>query len=197
MFKLIVAISLSLSICLAALAETTPEKLPGNIAILIAKRHYEHPVRLLHPYLDVWHMKGPLAEKAALKVLQKRFANINLCSDSKNADVVLLLEPQMFYNAQLRVFHAEYLVKVYAPSSESPNTENAITKIKKQAQQVGEISIKPDYYMEKAYVKAMEKIVKTLETDKAFLAALNGKKTNTAEESCNAINDLPISNIYY
>lgn len=193
MFKLIVSIFVGLCISSSAFAE----KLPGNIAILIAKRHYEHPVRLLHPYLDVWHMKGPLAEKAALKVLQKHFANINLCSDSKNADVVLLLEPQMFYNAQLRVFHAEFIVKAYTPASEPPNTENALTKIKKQAQQQGELAIKPDYYMEKAYVKAMEKVAKSLETDKAFLATLNAAKTNNAETLCNAINDLPISTIYY
>jgi hypothetical protein len=197
MYKLIISILVSLTLSSTALAETSPAKLPGNIAILIAKRHYEHPVRLLHPYLDVWHMKGPLAEKAALKVLQKRFANINLCSSSQNADVVLLLEPQMFYNAQLRVFHAEFIVKAYTPSTEPPNTENAITQIKKQAQQQGELGIKPDYYMEKAYVKAMEKIVKKLETDKAFLATLNGAKTNHAETLCNAINDLPISSIYY
>jgi hypothetical protein len=30
-----------------------------------------HPVRLLHPYLDVWHMKGPLAEKAVAKITAK------------------------------------------------------------------------------------------------------------------------------
>lgn len=193
MFKYIVSILVGLCIASTAFAD----KLPGNIAILIAKRHYEHPVRLLHPYLDVWHMKGPLAEKAALKVLQKRFANINLCSNSQNADVVLLLEPQMFYNAQLRVFHAEFLAKVYTPSSEPPNTESALLKIKKQAQQNGDLGIKPDTQMEKAYVKAMEKLVKELETDKTFLATLNGAKTNHAETLCNALNDLPISTIYY
>lgn len=197
MLKLVISIIAGLIISTDALAESVSAKLPGNIAILIAKRHYEHPVRLLHPYLDIWHMKGPLAEKAALKVLQKRFANISLCSDSKNADVVLLLEPQMFYNAQLRVFYAEFIVKAYTAASEPPNTENAITKIKKQAQQIGELGIKPDYYMEKAYVKAMEKVVNTLETDQAFLATLNGTKTSNAETLCNAINDLPTSSIYY
>ena len=49
-----------------ALTYAAPTKLPGNIAVHIAKTHYLHPVRLLHPYLDVWHMKGPMAEKAAM-----------------------------------------------------------------------------------------------------------------------------------
>ena len=176
-------------------AENT--KLAGNVAILIAKRHYEHPVRLLHPYLDVWHLKGPMAEKVALKLLDKRFANSRLCANSKNADAVLLIEPQMFYNAQSRVFYAEMIVKAYAPLTEAPNTQNYATLIKKQAQQLGELSIKPDVAMEKAYTKAMEKVIKKLETDPAFLALLNTSKTNTAETQCGALNDLPISTIYY
>jgi hypothetical protein len=194
MTKWILAIFISF---FAINAQADSAKLPGNVAVLIAKRHYEHPVRLLHPYLDVWHMKGPMAEKVAVKAIEKRFANSSLCSVSKNADVVLLIEPQMFYNAQLRVFHAEMIVKAYAPLTEAPNTENFATKVKKQAQQQGELGIKPDYFMEKAYAKAMDKVIKSLETDKAFLALLNNGKTNTAETQCGALNDLPTSKIYY
>jgi hypothetical protein len=198
MTKWILAIFVSFFVANANAANAAETaKLPGNVAVLIAKRHYEHPVRLLHPYLDVWHMKGPLAEKAALKVLGKRFANSSLCNTSKNADVVLLIEPQMFYNAQLRVFHAEMIVKAYAPLAEAPNTENFALQIKKQAQQQGDLSIKPDVAMEKAYTKAMEKVVKKLETDKTFLDLLNTNKTNAAENQCGALNDLPISTIYY
>jgi hypothetical protein len=170
MTKWILAIFISF---FAINAQADSAKLPGNVAVLIAKRHYEHPVRLLHPYLDVWHMKGPMAEKVAVKAIEKRFANSSLCSVSKNADVVLLIEPQMFYNAQLRVFHAEMIVKAYAPLTEAPNTENF------------------------AYAKAMDKVIKSLETDKAFLALLNNGKTNTAETQCGALNDLPTSKIYY
>jgi hypothetical protein len=193
MFKLTLALFAGLLISTSAIAD----KLPGNIAVLIAKRHYEHPVRLLHPYLDVWHMKGPMAEKVALKTLPKRFANVNMCANTSNADVVLLLEPQMFYNAQLRVFHAEIILKAYTKGTEPPNTNSAITTIKKQAQQIGDLNVKPDYYMEKAYTKAMDKVIKQLETDSAFLAVLNKTPSNNAESLCGALNDLPISTIYY
>jgi hypothetical protein len=172
-------------------------QLAGNVAIHIAKRHYEHPVKLLHPYLDVWHMKGPMAEKVALKVLPKHFANMNMCGKSSNADVVLSLEPQMFYNAQLRVFHAEIIAKVYVNTGEPIDQLVAIATVKKQAQQNGELGIKPDYYMEKAYTKAMEKMIKQLETDGAFLATLNKNPANKAETLCDGLNDLPVSKIYY
>ncbi len=177
-----------------AVAESA--KLPGNIAVHIAKLHYEHPVRLLHPYLDVWHMKGPLAEKAALKALQKRFANTNRCADSDKAAVVLLLEPHMFYNAQLRVFHGEIIARAFINASAS-DLETPIIRIKKQAQQNGDLGIKPEFYMEKAYAKAMDKIIKKLETDKSFLTAINSTQNDNPAQLCAALDDLPVAKIYY
>jgi hypothetical protein len=191
MTRLVIKMMLFLACSASAMAETAPIKLPGNIAVHIAKRHYEHPVRLLHPYLDVWHMKGPSAEKAALKTLNKRFSNVNMCAASSNADVVLLLEPQIFYNAQLRVYHAEIIAKAYTNSTE------AITSVKKEAEQNGDLAIKPEFYMEKGYAKAMEKVIKKLETDKEFLATLDKHGENHAETLCGALDDLPVSKIYY
>ena len=181
--------------CLPVHAETAVTKLPGNIAMHISQTHFEHPVRLLHPYLDVWHMKGPLAEKAALRTLKKRFANVGDCSAPAN--VVLLLEPHMFYNAQLRVFHGEIIARAYTKGSEEPTYENALTVIKKQAQQNGELGVKPDFYMEKAYSKAMDKLIKKLETDKAFLATLDKANMDNPKAICDALDKLPAAKFYY
>lgn len=180
--------------CHTAWAESA--KLPGDVAVHIAKRHYEHPVRMLHPYLDVWHMKGPLAEKAALKTLERKLANTHLCANSDKANVVLLLEPHMFYNAQLRVFHGEIIAKVFVNSA-SPDLDNPIITVKKQAQQNGELGIKLDFYMEKAYIKAMDKIIKKLESDKNFLAAINTTQSANANTLCAALDNLPVAKIYY
>lgn len=194
MHKLLLSLFAGLILCTAAYAETSPVKLPGNIAMHIAKMHYEHPVRLLHPYLDVWHMKGPLAEKAVFKTLKKRFSNVDDCNGK--ASVVLLIEPHMFYNAQLRVFHAEIIARAYT-STIDLSSQSAITTVKKQVAQNGDIGIKPDYFMEKAYAKAMEKVIKKLETDKAFLATLSAAKIENPKLICNALDDLPVSKIYY
>ena len=197
MFKLFIVLFLSLILSNAAFAD----KLPSSIAVHIAKRHYEHPVRLLHPYLDVWHMKGPMVEKVALNALPKHFANVSMCANSSNADVVLSLEPQIFYNAQLRVFYAEIIAKAYVNNGEPIDQLVAIATVKKQVQQNGDLGIKPEYYMEKAYTKAMDKVIKQLEVDSAFLAVLNktADKTpaNKAETLCDGLNDLPVSKIYY
>ena len=199
MLKQLTLVFISLMFCTNVFAETSPTKLPGNIAMHIGKTHYEHPVRLLHPYLDVWHMKGPLAEKAALKALKKRFANVGNCSAPAN--VVLLLEPHMFYNAQLQVFHGEIIARAYvkAPSETivEPTYENSLTVIKKQTSVNGALGVKPDFYMEKAYAKAMDKVIKKLETDKAFLATLDKANMDNPKTICDTLDKLPAAKFYY
>ena len=199
MQKLISTLLFSLIFSVAAYADTAPTKLPGTIAMHIGKTHYQHPVRLLHPYLDVWHMKGPLAESAALKTLKNRFANVVDCNTnaSNSANVVLLLEPHMFYNAQLRVFHAEIIARAYVNGAEPANYDNAITVIKKQAQQQGELGVKADFYMQKAYTKAMEKVIKKLETDQAFLATLDKTNIDNPKAICDSLDALPAAKFYY
>lgn len=172
-------------------ALTHAAQLPGNIAVHIAKTHYLHPVRLLHPYMDVWHMKGPLAEKSATASLKKRFANVNECEDKSEANVVLLLEPYMFYNAQLRVFHAEFIVRAYTSNGEP------ITRIKKQAQQLGELNVSPNFYMEKAYTKAIDTAVAELAVDKEFLATLDNNTQIKAGAICRGLDNLQLEKLYY
>lgn len=175
----------------AAFSYGAPTKLPGNIALHIAKTHYLHPVRLLHPYLDHWHMKGPLAEQAALAALEKRFASIAECVKGSKADVVLLLEPHMFYNPQLRIFHAEYIARAYT------NNGEPITRIKEQAQQLGELSATPNFYMAKGYTKAIDKVIHQLATDQAFLATLDKNSQLKADDICNSLDKQPLERLYY
>jgi hypothetical protein len=173
------------------IAHAAPTKLPGHIAVHIAKTHYLHPVHLLHPYLDVWHMKGPLAEKAAMASLQQRFANVSECTKDSVADVVLLLEPHMFYNPQLHVFHAEFIARAYTSNAEP------ITRIKKQAEQLGSLGILPDFYMEKGYTKAIDKVIEALVVDQAFLATLDKNNQIKASTICSGLDNLPLDKLYY
>ena len=166
-------------------------KLHGSIAVHIAKSHYLHPVRFLHPYIDVWQMQGPLAEHAAMTALKSQFTTVNECAADNEADVVLLLEPHIFYNAQLRVFHAEYIARAYTTDL------TPITRIKKQASQLGELSLSPDYSVGKTYTKAIDKVIAELANDQAFLATLNQSKTINAGKLCSQLDNLPFDKLYY
>ncbi|HQN65762.1 MAG TPA: hypothetical protein PLP44_08860 [Methylophilus sp.] len=162
----------------------------GKIALHISRFHYEHPVRLLHPYLDFWHMKGPMAEKISRESLKKNFNMLDDCNG--DANVLLLLEPHMFYNPQMRNFHAELIVRVYANQGPNP-----VITIKKQAQQEGDLALTPEVHMEKAYLKAIQKIIKELETDKTFLASLKGLPIRDLQSFCNGMYNWPLAKFYY
>ncbi len=184
--------SLLLVLCsYSALAQAVPEKLSGNIALHIAKVHYHHPVHFLDPYLNVWHMKGPLAEQVAMASLQESFANVNECAKDSQADVVLLLEPHVFYNPQLRVFHTEYIARAYTDDG------MPITRVKKQASQLGSLGIEPDFFIAKGYQKAMRKIIRQLQSDQAFLTVLNEKKTIKTGTICHQLDQQPTDKFYY
>jgi hypothetical protein len=195
MQKLGLSLIFSLLFCSPASAEVSAEKLPGTIAMHIGSVHYQHPVHLLHPYLDVWQMQGPLAERAALNALKKRFAQVGDCSTPTS--VVLLLEPHLFYNPQLRVFHAEIITRIYTQSSVQPTYGNALSVIKEQAQQIGELSIQPEFYAAQAYNTAMEKVINKLETNPAFLAALSLANRDQPKPICDALDALPAAKFYY
>lgn len=183
--KYLLACLITLIIAPVALAQTT--LLPGKVAVHIAERHYKHPVRMLHPFYDHWHTSGPMAEKVALNVLRKRFAEVTWCNEAKNAEVLIVLEPDMFYNAQMRQFHAEFVARVFTQKPGATTTEPAILRVRTRARVNGELSSTPDFFMERAYNSAMEKLITELETNKAFLSNLNVSEPRNAESLCPAL----------
>jgi len=194
--KLFITIITALFLQSVALAETKHQGLPGNIAIHIAEMHYQYPVRLMHPYLDYWHMKGPLAEKAALATLQKEFTHVERCNDASHAEVLLFIEPHMFYNPQSRLFYAKLIVKAF-DNDNSAKTKQPILKITQEAQQIGELNSTPEFYIEKAYIKAMQLVIHELESNQAFLDAISSSTIRHVEAICPALDELPVSKLYY
>jgi len=69
--------------------------------------------------------------------------------------------------------------------------------IKEQAQSIGELSASPNFYMEKAYTKAINKAIKKLAVDSAFLASLNNKNKVNAGALCDALDYKPLDRLYY
>lgn len=190
--------ALVLSLLWLLISSATPAQanlLQGHVAIHIAKTHYLHPVRLLHPYMVVWHTKGPLAEKTAMEMLKPQFASLSECSQDKQAtspaSVVLLLEPHVFYNAQLQVFYTEWIAAAYT------STGAPITHIRQEATQLGMLSNNPDYFIAEGYKKAMAKVIEALSRDPAFLSALDKNTPIQTSEICNALDNLTLNNLYY
>ncbi len=163
-----------------------------NIMVYINPLFYEHPVRMLHPYLDIWHLRGPMFEKVALKAFngsgQNNQTSAQICKPNVDSNLTISLEPYMFYNPQMRVFHAEVIAQVYAGKLD------AIASFKAKAQQQGELNNAADYYFKKAYTKAMQDIVKQLNTE---ITTRTVAPSSIDNNLCTLLATVPVTKKYF
>ena len=163
-----------------------------NLLVYINPVFYEHPVRMLHPYLDYWHMRGPMFEKVAIEVLNKSKFNNNkigakICKPNLNANITISLEPYIFYNPQMRIFHSEVIANVYGENL------TLIATYKAKAQQQGELNNVAEYHLKLAYSKAMEGIVSLMLNDARKFNDIPTLNNNV----CSMLNNVPTTRKYF
>lgn len=191
--KLILASSVLLSLSNSVLAENTvkanvaSKSNTTSILVYINPIFYQHPIRMLHPYLDYWHMRGPMFEKIAIEALDNQQTSAQICKSNTDTSLTISLEPYIFYNPQMRVFHSEVIANVYAGKL-AP-----IATYKATAQQQGELNNAADYYLKLAYKKAMHGIVIKMQADNSRF------KTPVALENnlCLLLDNVPTSRKYF
>ncbi|QVL45925.1 MAG: hypothetical protein KFB94_02085 [Methylophilaceae bacterium] len=194
MLKLIVKLSMwllaSMSLSLSAHAQVPSDK---QLAVHIAGVHYKHPTILFFPYVTIWQMQGPLVEAVAMSSLTSLFSNVSECRTdaAKDANLVMLLQPHLFYNPQSAIYYAKLTASVYGAQ------EQVITSITKEARVVGPVNINPDLYSKKVYSKAIDHIIEALKTDVAFLSALKEKTPINTNQICNNLDNIPTNRFYY
>lgn len=168
-------------------ANVTSKTNTTSVLIYINPVFYEHPVRMLHPYLDYWHMRGPMFEKIAVEALNNKQINAQTCKSNADTNLTISLEPYIFYNPQMRVFHSEVIANVYAGKLEP------IATYKASAQQQGELNNVADYYLKLAYKKAMQGIVTKMQADTSKLNNIATLDNNV----CSLLNNVPTTRKYF
>ncbi len=162
----------------------------ASLLVYINPIFYDHPIRLLHPYLDYWHLRGPMFEKIALKTLNNNQISAQSCQPNLDANLTISLEPYMFYNPQMRIFHSEVIAKVYAGKLEP------IATYKATAEELGELNNVADYYLKRAYAKAMQSIVTQMQADTDKIKFNNGA-VSLENNLCTLLNTLPTTRRYF
>lgn len=127
----------------------------SDTLIYISPSHYAHSVRLLHPFYNYWFEQGPLVEPIALKALQGNNADIRLCQSGQKAATIVSIEPRIFYNPQMRVYHSELIATVYSGGGTKIGTYVG------QAQQQGNTSVDNGLqgHIKQAYSRAMDDLM--------------------------------------
>lgn len=190
MIKLSMSLLASMLLSVSAHADAVLEK---QVAVHIAKVHYQHPTILFFPYVTIWQMQGPLVEEVAMSSLTSLFSQISECNTdvAKDANLVMLLKPHLFYNPQSGIYYAELTATVYGAQNQ------VITSIMKEGWVVGPVNLNPDFYSKKAYKKAIDRIIEALKTDTAFQSALNENAPMNANQICKNLDNIPTNRFYY
>lgn len=144
---------LSLSTIAVSAAEPTANN--ADTLLYISPSDYNHSVRLLHPYYDYWFAQGPLLEPVALKALQKESSGIGLCKANETANTIIKIKPNLFYNPQMRVYHAKLVATTYSGNGQLLGTFIG------EAQQLGLTGVDnaTKTYIQRAYQRAMQDLL--------------------------------------
>ncbi len=169
----------------------------GNIVVQIPQTFYHNPVRMLHPYMDYWHNRGEALSRSALASFQPLSLASNSCQQTISANALIVLEPNMFYNAQLRVFHSQITAKVYTNNEASAALTNPDLVVTGIGQQLGELSYQAEYFMEKSYAKALAQVSEKLAQSDAFKQSLARNQSKSYQALCQSIDTVTQQKLYF
>jgi len=171
----------------------TEHPINQDVTIVIADTYYHNPVNLAHAYRQHWHTTGKLLENAITTHNQQ----VQFCKQQQNAKLVISLEPYLFYNAQLQTYFAEIIAKGYTQSDTKQLTLRPSFTIKEQVSQFGSLMVTPDFFAQKAYEKAVAKLMTSLNQHKDYQAATNKQAAQNMDNLCVALEQSRPSKLYY
>jgi len=136
----------------------------ANTLLYISPNDYNHSVYLSHTYYGYWFEQGPLVESIAFQALKVIDSGVALCKANETSDTVIRINPSIFYNWQMGVYHSRLVATVYSGNG------NLLGTYSGEAQQRGFLggdTVTP-YYLTKVYTSAMQNLMTKLKINPAL-----------------------------
>lgn len=178
----LVGLSLSMALLLPIKAQATP----ANMLLYIHPQEYAHSVKLWEYFNDYWFKQGPAVEPVATELLSEAFGQVAMCTANSEGNMLVWLQPKMYFNPQLKVFHGEITANAYR--SDGAPVASYIGKARK----VGFLDVAPQQQIEMVYKMAMEKLVATMRQDENLKSlAAEGQSNANAGAACALVASFP------
>lgn len=184
-----ILLSISSAFCLGWMGLSQAGAQP-SLVIQVPEAFYQHPVRLLHPYINYWHNRAEAAETTGLSSFQARNFATSSCEAEAKGQALVVIEPNMFYNPQTGVFYSEITAKVY----NQPGADSALGKplmtVKGEGQSRGWLTFNVEHSTHQSYQQAFDQVIHKLQQDPVFQHSVEQGPLQTYGALCNSINTL-------
>lgn len=162
--------------CAAGTAQSAPL---GRALIYIDPQEYQHEIHLWDFYYGYWYSQGRAVEPVALNAVQPLFGEAGMCQDGGAADVVVSIQPHMFYNPHMTMYYGSIVAQAYSGSGKPLATYRA------EVQQSGFLDVLPGAKIQAVYREAMQKIAGQMQADASLMSlATQGLPENETKMPC-------------
>jgi len=164
----------------------------AKVLVYIQPVEYTNPISLSNHYSNsYWFEQGPIVEPLSLDRLKKVYGAVGLCEVNQTANVLVWLQPRMFYNPQAQLFYGQVTASVYSGKGEFMSRYVGKSKVH------GFLDIKPEMWIEKAYAIAIDKMAAKMQADKKLqqLADSDVNASGPGNMPCGIVSSLPVPKI--
>jgi hypothetical protein len=165
---------------------------PANMLLYIQPVEYTNSINVMNYYSKAyWFEQGPLVEPLAVKQFNAAFSPVTMCEVGRSAKMIVWLQPRMFYNPQLQMFHGQITAHVYTGKGELKSSYVGKSKVH------GFIDIKPEKWLNKSYEQAISKVVNKIKADKDLQDLMNKNDQSASLDgvSCGIVTSFPIPKV--
>lgn len=172
---------------LSAHAQTASEP---ALVIQVPQSFYQHPVRLLHPYINYWHPRGQAAAQVGVSSFQAKNYSTSSCEAEAKGQALVVIEPNMFYNPQTGIFYSQIVAKVYDKPGADSALANPMLTVKGEGQARGWLTYNIEGFAQQSYQQAFDQVIARLQQDASFQRSVSQGAVNTYSALCQSINTL-------
>lgn len=168
-----------------------------TVVLQVPETYYKNPVRLLHPFINVWHNRANAAQKVGTQQLQSQQITVNTCNSGAQGQALVVIEPNMFYNPKMGIFYSEITARVFLNASvDASLTAPAIT-LKGKGQTVGNLNTTYDFFMQQAYALAYDQVITQLLANETFKTLVAQAPNKSYQALCTSIDTISQPKLFF
>lgn len=170
---------------------------PTALILQVPQSFYDHPVHLLHPFMNYWHDRANAAQTAGTAAFEAYHFQTSSCDSESHGQALVVLEPNMFYNPKQGIFYSEITAKIYTGNTPADALNKPLLTVKTEGQSFGTLTHNAELFAQRSYQQAFDRLLQQLQSNTVFQQSVLQAPTQTYQALCNSIDTLAKPKTFY